>query len=296
MIGKLRRIAYRMKHRNGHLLNEDSWKVREKRVNLHWWKRTFDGNRYNLGDWLSTIIVDQMLERRGLSQDTEVSRTKHLAAVGSVLLWQHAYQDITVWGSGLLTDGLAAPGQRLRNFVLHRLMHRVDVRSVRGPETRRMLKKIGIRCPEIYGDPGILISEFYRPQIGEVRDYNVIPHFSDKELYQNNPAYVDIVTDDWQSTIDRICSSKLNVCGSLHALIISESYGIPAILMLPAQTGKKKPISLFKYQDYYYGTGRMVFPVAEDLASALQMMPPELPELKDIKQRLMEVFPYDLWK
>ena len=297
ILAKAARLYGLHHNRNRYILNREDWPAKNNRVNLNWWMRSYgDGDRYNLGDWLSKIIVDEMLTRKGLSADSPVKGTRHLAAIGSVLLWKNAYQDITVWGSGLLTDGLGNGKRRMRNLLIHHLMHRVDVRSVRGPETGRLLRHIGIRCPEIYGDPAILLPEFYTPQTKEMRAYNIIPHHSDRAGYSERPEFVDIITDDWQATVSQICSAKLNICGSLHALIISEAYGIPAILLLPDQGGKKKPTTLLKYKDYYLSTERAAFPIASTVEEALSMEPAPLPELEALRKKQMEVFPYDLWK
>ncbi|WP_346793949.1 polysaccharide pyruvyl transferase family protein, partial [Klebsiella pneumoniae] len=48
-----------------------------------------------------------------------------------------------------------------------------------------------------------------------------------------------------------IVNSKFVISGSLHGIIIAEAYGIPAIF-LDNNSGESR----FKYDDYYFGSGR----------------------------------------
>ena len=101
------------------------------------------------------------------------------------------------------------------------------------------------------------------------------------------------MTDDCNRTIDEIVNSKLVISGSLHGIIIAESYGVPAILM----SNILDPIDgdLFKYKDWYYSTGRKEFPIVSSISEALQTKPPELPDLSKMQEEIMQAFPADLW-
>lgn len=76
---------------------------------------------------------------------------------------------------------------------------------------------------------------------------------------------------------------------SLHGIILAETYGIPAIML-------KSPLDTFKFRDYYYSTGRFDFPIANTVEEALKMEPPALPNLDNLRQGLIDSFPYDIWK
>ena len=52
----------------------------------------------------------------------------------------------------------------------------------------------------------------------------------------------------------------------------------------------------FKYDDYYHSTGRYNYPVCSTIEEALQMPVPEVPDLSQLQQNLLESFPTDLWK
>lgn len=56
--------------------------------------------------------------------------------------------------------------------------------------------------------------------------------------------------------------------------------------------------NIFKYQDYYYSTGRTEFPIATSIEEALNTTPsiPNIQIIKEIQKNLIESFPYDLWE
>lgn len=264
--------------------------AQKNKVNLNGW---FNLNHKvnNIGDLLSYIIVEQMVKYNGVDLDKSVRKTKHLFATGSVLL---GWQDQTVWGSGFLRDV-----SELRAFpvysILHRLYHKTDVRAVRGPLTREVLGKMGIKCPEIYGDPALLISKFYTPkQVNEEKQpFCVVPHYNDMEKYSSYNNVCNTFISDYREFIDQICNSELVVSSSLHGVIIAESYGIPAVLLAesPDKIG-------FKYKDYYYSTGRYDFPTAKTVEEALSVKPSILKKdvLEGLQNGLIKSFPIDLWK
>ena len=102
---------------------------------------------------------------------------------------------------------------------------------------------------------------------------------------------IDIVTNDWKATIDEIANSELIISSSLHGIIIAEAYGVPAILLNKTEDG-----DLFKYNDYYYSTGRKSYAMAESVEEALAMPRPEVPDLSKLQDNLLNTFPVDLWE
>lgn len=257
----------------------------KNKVNLNGW---FLPGRdvQNIGDWLSKIVVDHVAARCGIDPEKKVSRTKHLYAIGSILL---GFQDATIWGSGFLNDSTHS-----RSFApyafLHRHWHTTDVRAVRGPETRRILLKMGIECPEVYGDPAILMPLFYTPRQLPHIPYALIPHFVDVKKYAGDPCMLHTFNGDYRLFIDRVCSAGIVYSASLHGIILAESYGIPAILL------NAKGECPFKYRDYYHSTGRFEIPVARSLEEAMTMTPLPVPDLTKMQEALLRAFPVDLWE
>lgn len=263
--------------RNRIILTDRTHKARKKAVNIHWWG--LSGENQNVGDALSPVVVEYLKQRNGIRHDRSCNgKTRHLYAIGSIV--DVAYQNATVWGSGILN------GQR---SLWWRKLRSLDIRCVRGPETRRVLIANGYQCPECYGDPAILLPLIYNPTLDPTHiktyEYRVIPHHSDGDTYENalSPMVVD-----YQAFIDELTKCKRVISSSLHGIILAEAYGIPAVLL-------KHNLNMFKYEDYYHSTGRYDFPIASTVEEALVIEPAPLPELKSLQENLIRAFPADLW-
>jgi pyruvyltransferase len=164
-----------------------------------------------------------------------------LIAIGSII---HTVQDgDTVFGTGWkgdkIPDGIKT----------------ATVLAVRGPITRQAIIQAGGTTPEVYGDPALLMPLVYRPN-NVVKKYQVgyIPHYIDDKFTKDyGEGLVINVLDDWKKVIDQILSCEMIVSSSLHGIILSEAYGIPAVW---AVWGDKIVGGRLKYDDYFLGTGR----------------------------------------
>lgn len=235
---------------------------------VYWWN---GGN--NFGDRLSKVIVERIInkevENASLKENHPV-----LLAIGSIL--RRARKGDIIWGSGFRSQFASDEKKR---------MH-LDVRAVRGPKTRNILKKWGIDCPKVYGDPALLLPYLF-PEFKKqepVYDFIIIPHFLERDKYQN---YINLVlpSEPWDQVVDKITKSKFVISSSLHGIIVAEAFGIPARLLKPSREG------MLKYEDYYQSTGRPDFKYANTVAQALAMRG-ERPIQIDL-QPLMDSFPYD---
>lgn len=263
------------------ILGDLTRKTIKNKVNLHYYQ--VNNSIENLGDYLSVVVVDWMTKYFKINTDVELSKTKHLYAIGSIIM--NGFQNCTIWGTGFLND---VDGSRLSRWLKH--YRKFDIRAVRGTKTYDAFKKLGFDCPEVFGDPAILMPLIYKPVSGSdlANDYVVIKHMSDNRYVDNN---IDILTTDYAGFIDKIVNSKLVISSSLHGIILAESYGIPAVLYLPENINN----TLFKYEDYYYGTGRYKFPVARSVDEALKTKPCELPDIKVMQNDLINSFPHDIY-
>lgn len=121
---------------------------------------------------------------------------------------------------------------RLFYFLFKYPFCKYDFRAVRGPLTRELVQEYGHKCPEVYGDPAILMPLIYQPKVEKKHDLLVIPQFvTESEFRKNHPNLymVSMNTNDYKSVIDAIVSSKMVITSSLHGIILAEAYGVPAV-------------------------------------------------------------------
>lgn len=247
----------------------------------------YQNSPYNLGDSLGEVIIRYLLNKKGIDIDAPISKTRHFYCVGTNI--HGAYQDATIWGSGIYP-----PQSRSEAFLQKLSRRKLDVRAVRGPLTKQVLENYGHKCPNIYGDPAILMPLIYNPVLEKKYDYIVIPQFiREKQFRTNHPRehIISMNTNDYKFVIDEIVSSRMIYTSSLHGIILAESYRVPAVLYRGLESYKD-----FKYLDYYYSTGRTNITIADSFEKALKMEPLPLPDLTGLCEGLLKSFPYDLWE
>ncbi len=150
---------------------------------------------------------------------------KSYLLIGSILT-SFNLSHITIWGAGIINDNNV---DRIRG-VPDRIC------AVRGPRTRKELLKKGIACPEVYGDPALLLPRFYQPTVNRHYSMGIIPHWGDFDKddvrrLKADPRVKFIKVQGynyWTDFIDEICSCDFVISSSLHGLIIAEAYGIPS--------------------------------------------------------------------
>lgn len=233
----------------------------------------------NFGDLLGPRIVDEILARKGISPKDAVA-DRSLLTVGSIL--RLAKQGDTVWGSG--ANGKSLDG----SFDFTDL----DVRAVRGPRTQEFLRGRGIRVPSVFGDPGLLVGQLWSRETlqGDIpaRAVTVIPNLNDlKAGLVDGTDYLD-PRSPLDVVLGTIAASELVVGSSLHAIVVAESLGIPARLVRSAHE------PAFKYDDYYFGSGRTGYRPADDAAEAIRLGGE--PAIDWNPEPLLRAFPTDLWR
>lgn len=248
-------------------------------VDLYNWSPG-DG-RVNFGDHLAEIVTRQLLALNGLSLDQEVERSARLLAIGSIL--QYSTDDDHIWGTGW--NG-KVPEAMFKS-------KRLNVHAVRGPLTREFLRTRGFDVPEVYGDPALLIPHLFPERFTPKyqRDYVFVPNLHDlSSLPPNTPNLISPL-QGWNRVIEKILEAKLVLASSLHGLIIAEAYGIPARYVRLSQTE-----NLFKYKDYYFGSGRLEseFQFAQSIDEGKEMG--GMTGIRFDHSTLLNAFPLHLWK
>lgn len=230
----------------------------------------------NFGDLLGPMIVNEIAAREGLDSSPTISDAR-LLSVGSVL---HFAQDgDVIWGTGV-------NGKFSQQPLAAR---RLDVRAVRGPLTHSYLESNRTSTPPVYGDPGLLASVLWPDLRSEKdsQDVTVVMNFNDAAIGDSPYPVLNPRQPVWQC-LRTIASSSLVVGSSLHAIIIAESYGVPARLI------RSHHEPAFKYTDYYAGTGRTSYRMADSLEEAIQLGGEPKPDWEP--EGLLNAFPRDLWK
>lgn len=236
----------------------------------------------NFGDAMSVAIVERILGRPIETITSLSPGQKKFLAIGSIV--NYAEEGDVIWGTGV-------NGKCLQRSDYH--FNNLDVRALRGPLSRQFLTELGVECPEVFGDPTLLLPklfpEFIKPEFPTL-DYIVIPHFSDEEIFKHLPNMVS-VKEEWEVVVRKILNSKFVISSALSGVIVAEAFGIPARLIVSPNENNTETI--FKYSDYYYGTNRFNYRFATSVEQALEMGGEPMPEC-DL-DRLLQSFPYDLF-
>ncbi|WP_344090381.1 polysaccharide pyruvyl transferase family protein [Microbacterium deminutum] len=227
----------------------------------------------NFGDLLGPLVVRRLARSAPGRGDG-----RRLLAVGSIL--HFAKDGDVVWGTG-------------RNGKIPDEDHRfanLDVRAVRGPLTRAWLLDRGIDTPRVYGDPALLLPtvfpEFAASVVPLKRGVTIVPNMHDAPQWRHADGFLDPTARLW-TCIRTIAESSHVVASSLHGIIVAETFGVPVSLMLPGAE------DLFKYRDYFGGTGRELPHAATMIEEALDHPAPPLTGWDP--QPLLQGFPRELW-
>ena len=280
MAGKMAMQTIKINHRPAVLRNRkrlDGSPALRGRVTLEYWNFSD-----NVGDRLAPVITEWMLKRLGLGLAEPVAHPCHLLTLGSIL--GLGIFDAVVWGSGVNTF------EHVGRIARQKDWRRLDIRAVRGPLTAQVLREHGYVCPQVYGDPAVLLPLLY-PIVHPARKCGAlrIGHYTRKA--ESGEEWLSVRTGDWRTFLDKLSGAEVVYSSSLHGIILAESYGIPAIFVREGMETE-----LMKYYDWYFATGRYEVRSAAGFAEAERMTPMELPDLRGMQQALLQSFPYDLWR
>jgi pyruvyltransferase len=248
-------------------------------IPLYYWQQK---EFVNFGDYLSLKIVERIVDGPVVVYKKTKAPKKKLLALGSLLYFANTGD--VLWGTGC---NFKYTHKSDYNF------NDLDIRALRGPLTKVFLEEeFNIQCPEIYGDPALLFPylfpEFQKKEEPKY-DYIFIPHLYEIGLFSNcSSDCIVYPTQPWHEVIEKILDSKFVISSSLHGIIIAEAFGIPARYL---RLSEKEP--LFKYQDYYFATGRDEFGIASSLHEALEMGGE--PPLQFDPEPLYDAFPFEFW-
>lgn len=229
-------------------------------------------NNINFGDQLSSYLIRKITNRE-ITRAKSTDKNK-LVAIGSLLTARVLLTNSIIWGTGTLTSQ-SITRWPTNFFPINRYVKDLfeafyqykktltKIYAVRGPLTRNQILKFGLSCPTTYGDPAILISQYYSPKNYRRHNIGIILH-KKHEQYINKHISPDLdislisiqrqSVQEIESFIDEVCSCDHIFSTSLHGLIVAMAYGIPCrwlkINHLPIHNDDNH-----KFIDFFLGVG-----------------------------------------
>ena len=203
----------------------------------------------NFGDQLTPYLIEKITGRQVIYvpqvHSFEEITNPVLMVTGSIL--SSFVHNAVIWGNGYDWH--------------HEDVHKpLAIAAVRGPLTRNKLIQKGIDCPEVYGDPALLLPWLYEKDQKPMYEIGIVPHMIDyaqaceqykDQLLNSNATIIDL-TWPIEKVIDHILLCKRTISSSLHGLIVSHAYGIPSRWV---EFSDKVIGDGFKFHDYLLSVG-----------------------------------------
>lgn len=245
-------------------------------MNLYWWNGIT-----NVGDAASKYLIEHLCSdvvkwknpKRTIWNETKsilINLRHHKVYVPDIKNIMYPWQRC-VFGIGSILDFANKQtivwGSGYREY--NSIYQKCEVKAVRGELSKDKLPK---KYENIaIGDPALLLPRVYIPKIRQPKTkLKIIPHYADYSFFSSNYSdrfeILDVRTDNVESFIDAIVTSEYILSTSLHGLIISHAYNIPAIWI------KKGYIysSDFKFYDYFSSVNIPPYKAFTDIEQILE--------------------------
>lgn len=227
-------------------VDQDRLILKDDAIPLTYWV-----NAPNFGDLLSPWLFTKLTGKKTKLVFSDVKGSKKILkkpayiAIGSIL--SRVQDKSIVWGSG--SFGTEQKGQISKEAQYH---------AVRGPLTRCLVNNVGAKCPDVYGDPALLIPLVYNPDVKKEYEIGVVLRWSEKKWLTEAEVgpgvkIIDLGTDDVEGVLKEMKRCKRILTSSLHGLIIADAYGIPNA-WLSSRTPKGGE---FKFYDYFLSVDKV---------------------------------------
>lgn len=211
---------------------------------MFWWN-----GRQNFGDALNPLIAS-LSGATGVEWVPHTYPREHYLVIGSIV--QKANAHSIIWGSGFI-DSHLTPYRKPRAVL-----------GVRGPLTRRRLLDLGVSCPPVYGDPALLMPDYYAPTTRPQYELGIVAHYSDKsnaffrQNFDERVLVIDTEQPSCEAFVRDVLSCKRIVSSSLHGLIVADAYGLPNARV--AFSRRSVFGGDFKFFDYFLSVSRELTP------------------------------------
>lgn len=195
----------------------------------------------NFGDILNPLVASYISGKKILHVNPDYYTKDYISAIGSIC--GRARENTTIWGSGFISKDSTFKSKPK------------EIKALRGPKSRQLAMKQGVKAPEIYGDPALLIPRFYNPNKEKKFKIGLVPHYVD----YNEPFFrqcnkredvklINLINPNPLEVIDEILECEIILSTSLHGLIIADAYGIKSKWV---KVSDKLVGGEFKFLDYY---------------------------------------------
>ena len=125
------------------------------------------------------------------------------------------------------------------------------VLAVRGRLTNEKIINDGYEGCNVFGDPALLLPLIVKPSLEKKYNLAIIPHWSEYDFfynkYGNHYKVLDIRTTDVEHFVQELTSCKYILSSSLHGIILSHAYNIPALWIKHGYIDTDG----FKFYDYF---------------------------------------------
>ncbi|SNS64495.1 pyruvyltransferase [Belliella buryatensis] len=211
----------------------------------HW--VSYDKHKNNFGDILTPHIIAHLSDKKVKRIPSLFYRfTNHFFMIGSIL--QKSTSKTIIWGSGFISAKVKCKEEPL------------EICAVRGPLTKSKLEAAGIECPNVFGDPALLMPEIYKPKVKKKYRIGIIPHYVDK----GNPwlsnfkeshevTVIDVQQANPLNVIDEMLACDRIISSSLHGVIVADAYNIPSLWI---EFSDQVVGEGFKFLDYFMSVKR----------------------------------------
>lgn len=202
-------------------------------------------NGKNLGDYLSPFIISKLsglpikykdnyiLGRKGQGKiildyilkkvtwkkltETLFFFERNVLGIGSIIAYGN--KKSLIWGSGFMNQNEHIRGGKIL--------------AVRGRLTNEKIINDGYKGCNVFGDPALLLPLIVKPTLEKKYDLAIIPHWKEYDYFQNKYGkqykILDIRTTEVDSFVKELTSCQYILSTSLHGIILSHAYGIPAL-------------------------------------------------------------------
>lgn len=245
-----------------------------KNIRLRYW------GGQNLGDYLSPFIISKLSGRpiKKYEYITSVDKKninfkdyvklnlkrlrqtlfffeRHILSVGSIIIYCN--KKSLIWGSGFMNQN-------------EHITHGGKFLAVRGKLTNKKIVNDGYEGCNVFGDPALLLPLIIKPSFEKKYDLAIIPHWKEykyfKHKYGERFKILDIRTIDVEYFIKELTSCKYILSSSLHGVILSHAYKIPALWIKHGYIDTDG----FKFYDYFSSVAIPFYDGIEDFGQYLE--------------------------